>query len=297
MPDHPLDTFQARPGQTLWRHKQGVVAGAEALTAEAGSTPYDDDWATVLETLAWTHDAGKLTEYFQTYVETGTRSSAPYDELTYHGLVGALLAAYALHSRDCAPETVTAGFYAVMKHHSVLGNVRTDFREYFEQNKQAVDNRYEMVGKQLASIDETAAAAADTLLRKATDGALGWDAVPSDNPAKLRKSLEMLESCVMDPAFYGCVLRSWSTLVAADKFDAGGLTTPASANGLTRPPRPRFRRSTRRSARSLTPSFRTARWPVRTSTRQTDFCQTRRRRQTNGSMRSVLGRMPRQRAR
>jgi hypothetical protein len=61
MTDHPLDQFTARPGQTLRNHIEGVAAAAEAIVDRADQTPYDDDWAVVAETLAWTHDMGKLT--------------------------------------------------------------------------------------------------------------------------------------------------------------------------------------------------------------------------------------------
>jgi CRISPR-associated endonuclease Cas3-HD len=234
MTDHPLDQFTARPGQTLRNHIEGVAAAAEAIVDRADQTPYDDDWAVVAETLAWTHDIGKLTGYFQEYIETNDRNRAPYRELTYHGFVGALLTAQALASRGCASETVAAGFYAVAKHHSVLQNVPTDFRSrYFQENNTAVDQRYETIGKQLANIDATAAAGAERCLREATDSALGWEAVPVENPALLRQSVKAIEPNGNDTEFYGCVLRAWSTLITADKFDASNLTTPETADELT----------------------------------------------------------------
>lgn len=235
--DRPLNEFTARPGQTLRRHIEGVAAAGDALADRAGQTPYGDDWTEIIETLAWTHDIGKLTEYFQNYIETLDRSRAPYRELTYHGFVGALLAAQALSSRGCAQETVAVGFYAVAKHHSVLQNIPTEFRsKYAQPNTTAVDKRFETAETQLSSINNTAATAADHCLHEATNGALGWEGVPFDNLSAFRRAVKAITPSERDSEFYGCVLRAWSMLVTADKFDASGITTPETATSHTTPP-------------------------------------------------------------
>lgn len=243
MPSPPLSSFQARPGQTLERHLTGVAAAASALASDGGATPYGDDWSMVLQTVAWTHDLGKLTSYFQQYLETGDRSDAPYPELTYHGEVSAFVTLQALAAQGCSPQTTAAGFYAVAKHHSILPNLRADLHKYTER-KPAADERLETAKRQLTDIDETAAAAADALLQEATGGALRWDEVWTTNVEGYRKTLRNLDSAVDDAAFYGCVLRLWSTLVTSDKFDAGGLTTPEDADELRTTSRPSLRKLT-----------------------------------------------------
>ena len=143
----------------------------------------------------------------------------------------------ALASRGCGPETTAAGFYAVAKHHSVLQNVQSDLGRY-HLDKVAVDDRYAVAETQLENIDTTAQTAADAVLVRATDGALRWDDIGNEGLARARQSIRGFSSGVIDEQFYGCVLRAWSTLVTADKFDASGLTGSDDVSTLTRTPRP-----------------------------------------------------------
>jgi CRISPR-associated endonuclease Cas3-HD len=227
----PLSAYKARPGQSLEEHIEGVVAAVDALSEEAGTTPYGEEWSTVLRTLAWTHDIGKLTEYFQTYLETGDRNSAPTPKHTYHATFSGLVTVRALASRGCSAPTTAAGFYAVAKHHSALSNVQSDVQEFY-LDKTAVDDRYRIATEQLTSIDTTAADAAEVLLREATDGALGWESVVTTGLDVVRKSVKQIAETTDDETFYGCVLRAWSSLVAADKFDASGLTSRSDVESL-----------------------------------------------------------------
>ena len=228
----PLSDYQARPGQTLEDHIEGVAAAADVLSDGAGTTPYGEDWSTVLETIAWTHDIGKLTKYFQTYLETGDRCHAPTPKHTYHATVSALVTVRALASRDCSAPTTAAGFYAVAKHHSSLSNFQPDVQQFY-LDKTAVDSRYEIAVDQIDSIDTTADDAAEMLLHEATDGALGWDEVVATGLDVVRKSVEQISEAADDGTFYECVLRAWSSLVAADKFDASNLTTHSYFGSIT----------------------------------------------------------------
>ncbi|UVE52262.1 CRISPR-associated endonuclease Cas3'' (plasmid) [Haloferax larsenii] len=233
----PLDAFDARPTQTLPRHLSGVVAGVDALTPAGTETPYEDPWPVVMETIAWTHDIGKLTTYFQAYLETGDRSVADPPELTSHGEVSALVTLQALEKRGFSAETVAAGFFAVAKHHSVLGNLQSSLHEYTQNSKRA-QQTFDLAGEQLSNIDDNAARAANTVLNRATAGALSWDDVWVDNPQNYAKALSMLVGGVDGEEFYGCVLKAWSTLVAADKSDASNLTSPDNLTEFTAPKRP-----------------------------------------------------------
>lgn len=233
----PLADFHARPDQRLDDHISGVATAAAALTDGAGRTPYGEEWSTVMETLAWVHDIGKLTEFFQAYITSGDRSAAPSAELTYHGMFGGLVTVLALASRGCGPKTTAAGFYTVAKHHSVLQDVQSDLGRYY-LDKVAVDDRYAVAETQLENIDATAETAADAALVHATDGALHWKDIGNDELARARQTIRGFSSGVVDEQFYGCVLRAWSTLVTADKFDASGLTESDDVSALTRTPRP-----------------------------------------------------------
>lgn len=233
----PLEGYQARPDQDLSTHLSGVAAAVAALADGAGQTSYGDEWSAVMETLAWVHDIGKLTEYFQAYITSGDRSAAPSSELTYHGMFGGLIAVLALANRGCTQETTAAGFYAVAKHHSVLQNVQSDLGRYY-LDKVAVDNRYSVAETQLESIDKTAETAADAALMRGTNGALHWDDIGKGELARARETIRRFNPTIIDEQFYGCVLRAWSTLVTADKFDASGLTDSDDVRTLTQTPRP-----------------------------------------------------------
>lgn len=228
MTSSPLSEYRARPGQTMEHHVTGVVEGSKTLTDGTGQNPYGDDWSEMIETLAWVHDIGKLTEYFQEYLETGDRSRAGSKELTYHGTFGGLVAAYALRVRGMGPETTAAGFYAVAKHHSVLGNVPSDIGSFHESNNESVDEKYRIAQQQLTNIDQTAAKAASQILDQVTPSGYGWDDLVERGIDTTRRIIASIDRRNPDDQFYGCVLKAWSTLVTADKADASNLNDSAA---------------------------------------------------------------------
>lgn len=234
--DDALSAFWARPDQTLGDHLEGVADGCELLV-EAGSTmPTGNSWTQFLKTVAWTHDVGKLTDYFQTYIKTGDRSAAPTPELTYHSFTGSVVTAAALARQGFDKKATAAGFYAVLRHHSVIENVPSDLPSYYE-SRSAVDARYELVERQVRNIDQNAAQAADEVLTRATGGQYGWEGFQSDGVEFVRQLVRATEAATSESDFYEIVLRAWSTLVAADKFDASGLAT-GTADRLSAAPRP-----------------------------------------------------------
>jgi CRISPR-associated endonuclease Cas3-HD len=177
-----------------------------------------------MRTLAWTHDIGKLTEYFQTYLRTESRANAPRAELTYHATFGGLVTVLALAGQGMSKETAAAGFFAVTKHHSALPNMHPGLEEY-SLAVQRVDDRYAIAQQQLESIDATASDAADVALTRATDGVFGWSDLTAQGLETARAALWDIRRGGLSDSFYGCALRAWSTLVAADKGDASGLRT------------------------------------------------------------------------
>jgi CRISPR-associated endonuclease Cas3-HD len=227
-----LSDFTARPGQDLREHTEGVVACGRALVADAGTNAYGDEWAEIIETIAWVHDIGKLTEYFQTYIRTGDRSSAYSPKLTRHSTFGGLVAAAALRTRGFEPETVASGFYSVAKHHSVLQDIPTDAYGYYNLKRPDASRRYERAQKQLDSIDETAARAADEMISEASNGAFRWEELVERGIEQVAPLIESVGPTGDDEAFYGTVLRTWSTLAASDKMDASGLTSSTDLSDL-----------------------------------------------------------------
>jgi CRISPR-associated endonuclease Cas3-HD len=232
-----LEAFPARPDQSLADHLTGVLENTRNLVSDGETTAYGDDWLTVLEVIALTHDAGKLTTWFGQYLETGDRGTAPRIEHTYHGFLSALLSAHTLYSLDVSEAARNAGFCAVAKHHSVVPTLEAMPSEYVQRNKPAVDTRYEIARDQLQNIDANAPEAADDLLQAASNGALSWDDIFVDEPSHYRDLLKNLGT--FDDRFYGTVLRAWSTLVCADKLDAASAPTPDPSP--RRPSLPAFR--------------------------------------------------------
>jgi CRISPR-associated endonuclease Cas3-HD len=257
-----LEQFNARPGQTLGDHCRGVAAAAEALTIDRDSSQFGNNWSTVTKALAWSHDFGKLTPWFQTYLETGDRSHAPSPQHTYHGEVSALITIPLLSALGCSDETVAAGFLAVGKHHSVLPDLQAELSEYTKSDPH-VQQALERCDMQLAAIDDNAATAADQLVSTASDGALRWNDIRGFTPSNYQQAIGSLTGTPDTDGFYAYTLSLWSTLVAADKSDASQLTTADNVTELSTTERPDLSQLTQRIDRLASirlPNGQPARW-------------------------------------
>lgn len=262
MTQEALEHFAARPDQSLGEHCRGVAAAAEALTIDRGRSRFGDDWSTVANGLAWSHDFGKLTPWFQTYLETGDRSNAPSPQHTYHGEVSALITIPILNALGCSDQTVAAGFLAVGKHHSVLPDLQAELTEYTKSDTY-VQQALERCDTQLAAIDDHAATAADQLVSTASEGALGWDDIRGFTPSNYQQAISNLVGTADAEGFYTHTLTLWSTLVAADKSDASQLTTADNVTELSTTERPDPSRLTQRIDRLAStqlPNGQPARW-------------------------------------
>lgn len=260
MSESPIDEFDAREWQTLGEHLRGVEAATAALTADRGTTPYGEEWGTVASRLAWSHDFGKLTPWFQEYLETGDRSHAPSPQHTYHGEVSALVTIPILNAAGCSSETVAAGFLAVAKHHSVLPDLESQLRDYTRSKSSQTFSR---LNEQLRKIDDEAAAAADQLVATASGDDLSWGDLSGVEASAYRDSIGDLVSAIDDDSFYQYVLNLWSTLVTADKSDASRLTTTDEVGELAtteRPDRSKLTQRIDRLASTDLPDGRPARW-------------------------------------
>lgn len=263
MSQDPIDTFDARGWQTLGEHLRGVADAIEALTADRETTIYDDEWQTIATSVAWSHDFGKLTPWFQEYLDTEDRSGAPSPQHTYHGEVSALITIPILNRVACSSETVAAGFLAVAKHHSVLPDLHTQLKEYSRSQKSQTLSRLD---EQLKIIDDHAPEAAHQLVSTASGGTLTWDDLSGVGTSEYQKSIKNLVSVTDSESFYQHVLSLWSTLVAADKSDASQLTTTDNATELTTTERPELLKLTQRVDRLAStqlPNGRSARWYLR----------------------------------
>lgn len=211
MPDR---NFLARPDQNLSAHLDGVGENARRLVAPDSKTTAGNSLHSLVDTIAQLHDIGKYTTFFQDYLtEAGRRRPTPRET---HADVGAVLTYRALAAQGFSLDESLTGFYAVMRHHGGLPNLRSYQDDLLTDTK-----RFETLGEKLRNIDLEASAIVDARLSAATDGALLWSDILIDDPQVHRQQL-----CEPDAleGFYPLLLRNWSTLTCADKLNAAGIT-------------------------------------------------------------------------
>lgn len=206
------DEFIARPGQQLSDHHDGVAANAVKIIPASLKTKNGNSFPQLISTVAHLHDLGKLTTYFQEYVnEDGRRQP---NELEKHSRVGAALTFHALGEQGFTPEECLAGFYAVQKHHGTLPNIPKA-----HSNWKMNESWFEYLGSQLRNIKTHARKQADERLSIASDQTLHWTDIPVSEALVYRNLIGDIE---VTETFYPLLLRTWSTLTCADKVDAAG---------------------------------------------------------------------------
>ena len=116
---HPPEN--GHDGVELVDHLEDVARRVREIIAVDTETPKDESLRDVVETLAYVHDFGKATTFFQDYLLDSTEPE--HKEYRYHAPVGSFAAYYALDARGYDTETCLAGFVAVAKHHGRLPDV------------------------------------------------------------------------------------------------------------------------------------------------------------------------------
>lgn len=230
---HPPE--DGRDGVYLEDHLSDVADRVAYVVPEDAETPSGESLQRVVETLAWVHDFGKATTYFQRYlgVMEGKTEKQIY---RYHAPLGSFAAYDALEAQGFATETCLAGFVAVAKHHGELPNVaeyvvdRTHHtnggsRQTREEERQVA------VKKQIKDIHEESQDLANDIFETATDGNRDWISFATEFDSLLGVIEATVgtetESRGVDPdalssSCYGLVLQCWSALVLADKTSAAG---------------------------------------------------------------------------
>ena len=108
----PEDGYE---GVYLRDHLDDVARRASEIVPDEATTPDDVSLQQVVETLAYVHDFGKATTFFQKYLRHGTEPE--HKPCRYHAPIGSFAAYYALDAQGFETETCLAGFVAVAKHH------------------------------------------------------------------------------------------------------------------------------------------------------------------------------------
>jgi len=117
-----MPRFESRPGQPLQQHLAEVAEGARQALAHP-ALRQRDLLASVAYIVGATHDAGKYTSFFQTYLRTQKRQEG----LEYHAFPSAVLAAWLTREwvgpfQEDRPESYLPllAFLAVHRHHGHL---------------------------------------------------------------------------------------------------------------------------------------------------------------------------------
>ena len=236
----PEDGYE---GVYLRDHLDDVARRASAVVPDEATTPDDESLQQVVETLAYVHDFGKATTFFQEYLRHGTEPE--HKPCRYHAPIGSFAAYYALDAQGFETETCLAGFVAVAKHHGRLPDVTQYIydRAYNSENStggaQTNDEQLQAaIAMQLNDIEENVPELAADVFDDATDGAESWDgfrysykelldeiagAVATESGTTIsRESLS--DSC------YGLTLEIWGSLVLADKTSAASRSEDADVS-------------------------------------------------------------------
>ena len=246
---HPPE--HGEPGVLLREHLDDVAARVPHIVPASVTTPADESVRAVVETLAWLHDVGKATSYFQSYLD----DDPPDDSaLRYHAPLGSFAAYYALDARGFETETCLAGFVAVAKHHGELPDVAAYIDDRANRNdgdpETQVTDRQRAVARQIRDIDDHASALATEVFERATDGSGSWDEFAQGFVSLLdeitatvtgRGAMSGVDEEALSSDCYATVLRCWSTLTLADKTSAAGTARDASTYEATKPPRATLR--------------------------------------------------------
>ena len=236
---HPPE--DGRPGVELREHLSDVARRTGYVVPTDATTPAGEPLDSVIETLAYVHDLGKATTFFQAYLLHDESPEEP--EFRYHAPLGSFAAYYALDAQGFATETCLAGFVAVAKHHGRLPDV-ADYvhtaayrRNDIDPGDQTAAERRQMgVAKQIEDIDEQAPVLAREVIDDATDNYGNWTSFQDRFGSLLREVAKTVATTGTAPGVdpetlssscYGLVLRCWSSLVFADKTSAAGADDEA----------------------------------------------------------------------
>jgi len=247
--NEPLEGIISHPGEDgepavpLDRHLQ--IVADRMLDLGAFSSDGDPSDAEIARCIGRLHDFGKVTPMFQQHVRKEYAGERKY---TFHSRIGAFAVAHALERMGANKRIQLAGFLAVSHHHGTLKNtahyVETDVIE--PERKEGAPNRWAI--PQVETIDTECPDAADTLLRRASNGTATWDTFcKSINSDALLSDLEELVTVPIaldirdiDPEalptrLYDRFIRYWGALTISDKTHASTPDLEDSANLFPKP--------------------------------------------------------------
>ena len=230
---HPPEN--GHDGVELVDHLEDVARRVREIVAINAETPEGESLRNVVETLAYVHDFGKATTFFQDYLLESTEPE--YKQYRYHAPVGSFAAYYALDAQGYDTETCLAGFVAVAKHHGRLPDVIKYIhdRSYRRENVSpasfnSAEQQQTAIAKQLEDINAHVPTLATELFEEATDGAGSWETFRMSFTDGLLDEIASAVETVgsgatisrdsLSDSSYGLILECWGSLVLADKTSA-----------------------------------------------------------------------------
>ncbi|QLG49654.1 CRISPR-associated endonuclease Cas3'' [Natrinema halophilum] len=243
---HPPE--EKHNGVHLFDHLEDVAERVRYVVPADAKTPAEEPIRDIVETIAYVHDFGKATTYFQQYL--GVVSGSPkFEQLRYHAPVGSFAAYYALKARGFDTETCLAGFVAVAKHHGTLPDIpkyvfeRSHRRSNVsEGNQNAAEKQQAMIAMQLDDINDHVPELAQEVFETATAGAGSWNSFRTE----FGDLLGEIESTVatsgtgvginreaVSESCYALVLECWGSLVLADKTSAASAANSVGPSAGT----------------------------------------------------------------
>ncbi|PSQ57138.1 CRISPR-associated endonuclease Cas3'' [Halobacteriales archaeon SW_8_68_21] len=230
---HPPEN--GHDGVELADHLEDVARRVRETIDDDAETPAGESLRNVVETLAYVHDFGKATTFFQEYLLDSTEPE--FKQYRYHAPAGSFAAYYALDAQGFDTETCLAGFVAVAKHHGQLPDVikyihgRSYRRENVSPGSLNSDEQLQTaIAKQLEDINTHVPTLAAELFEEATDGAGSWEAFRMSFTDglldEIASTVETTGSGVttnrdsLSDTCYGLILECWGSLVLADKTSA-----------------------------------------------------------------------------
>jgi CRISPR-associated endonuclease Cas3-HD len=228
---HPPE--DGHEGVYLREHLEDVARRARAIVPTDATTPADESIQRVVETLAYVHDFGKATTFFQEYLRYNTEPE--YKPCRYHAPIGSFAAYYALDAQGFETETCLAGFVAVAKHHGRLPDVTQYIhnRAYNSENSTGgaqtdAEQQQAAIAMQINDIEEHVPDLAVDIFDNATDSDGSWAGFRESykglldeiSAAVATESGTTINRESLSASCYGLTLEIWGSLVLADKTSA-----------------------------------------------------------------------------
>lgn len=239
---HPADG--CHEAVHLTDHLEDVADRAREVVPEDASTITGKPMADFVSRLAYVHDFGKATTWFQQHIDV--IEGEPVGVPTHHSPIGAVLAYYVLQQVGYDKEECLAGYVAVARHHGSLPDV-PEFvfrRTAWNRKRSAANEQQEEIIEQIENIDSEAYSFAESAITEATDDHGSWaefasavrDHTEFDSIKRQVSSTGFThDSSRLSSDFYACVLQAWSALVLADKTSVAHA--PREGYSSTRPDR------------------------------------------------------------